>query len=175
MKEVQQSTQENEASLHKLEQKQLDKHVFIAGLPVEPNEDEVLNSLAALYNISIESVDYKYSYKFRLKGPKASSTLSAPSQSKGKIIHQMVIVFKDQQMKTKFMQAKKENGPLLYEQITRTKLPTKEASAVIRCVNRLSKFNLKVRRELLTSKNEKRIFNFQLHNGTFRLKEVIGK
>lgn len=172
VREMQQSTRENEASLHRLEQKQLDTHVFITGFPVKPDEEEVLTSLTKLYGIPTESVDYKYSYEFKskMKGPKASSTPGASNLSR-KVFYQMVIAFKDQQMKNKFMMAKKEKGPINFEQLTRSKLQPKDASATIRCVNRLSKFNLMVQRELLTAKNEQKIFSFQLHNGIFRLKE----
>jgi hypothetical protein len=50
-------TDDNESSLHRLEQKQIDKHIFITGFPVKPDEDEVLDSLVSLYDISRDEID----------------------------------------------------------------------------------------------------------------------
>ena len=171
LKETKESGLETESSVHKIEQKQIDKHIFISGFPSKPDEDEVMSSLLALYEIPETSVDYKYSYQFtpRKSTPKATSTPSTSTQQV-KMFHQMVIAFKDNQSKSKFMKAKKEKGPVAYEQLTKKHLGNDDAKAIIRCVNRLSKFNLKVQREMLTAKNQQKIFNFQLHNGVFRMK-----
>ena len=141
------------------------------GFTTKPDEDEVMSSLLALFEIPETSVDYRYSYQFtpRKVTPNATSTPSTSTQQV-KTYHQMVIAFKDNQSKSKFMQAKKEKGPIAYEQLTKKHLSNDDAKAIIKCVNRLSKFNLKVQRELLTAKNQQKIFNFQLHNGVFRMK-----
>lgn len=130
-----------------------------------------MTSLLALYEIPENSVDYKYSYQFtpRRGTPSAASTPSTSSQE-DKIFYQMVIAFKDNQTKSKFMKAKSEKGPIAYDQLTKKHLSREEAKTTIRCVNRLSKLNLKVQRELLTAKNQQKIFSFQLHNGVFRMK-----
>lgn len=36
------STGDTEASLHRLEQKQVDKDIYISGFPIEPNQDETI-------------------------------------------------------------------------------------------------------------------------------------
>lgn len=173
LQETTESGLDTESSVHKVEQKQIDKHLFMSGFPSNPDEDEVMSSLLELYEIPETSVDYKYSFQFtpRRVTPNATSTPSSSTQQT-KTYHQMVIVFKDNQTKSKFMKAKKEKGPIVFDQLSKKPLSGEEAKTIIRCVNRLSKFNLKVQRELLTAKNQQKIFSFQLYNGVFRLKII---
>lgn len=165
--DMRQATQQNEASIHKIEQKQIDNHVFIAGFPIHPDENEVFESVLRLYEIPPEVVDYKYSYEFTINRPSTST----PTMPRSKKIFQMVVAFKDQQSKINFMKKKKEKGPVKFEQLTKARLNKNEAETTIRIVNRLSKFNLQVQRDLMRLKNENKILKFQLHNGTFRVQE----
>ena len=137
---------QTEGSVHKLEQKQIDKHVFISGFPTKPDEEEVTSSLMALYDISQDNIDFKYSYQFTptKKIPNATSTPSHLNQPATKTYYQMVIAFKDHHTKSSFMKAKREKGPIAYEQLSNKQINADEAKQTIRCVNRLSKFNLKV-------------------------------
>ena len=171
LKEFKETGSETEGSVHKLEQKQIDTHIFISGFPTEPDEKEVTSSLMAFYDIPEDSIDFKYSYKFTPKKiPNATSTPSHMNQRATKTHYQMVIAFKDHQTKSKLMKSKREKGPIAYEQLSNKQMSMDEAKVTIRCVNRLSKFNLKVQRELLTAKNQQHITSFQLHNGLFRMK-----
>lgn len=169
MREMKDSSLEVEAKTHRVEQKLIDRHVFISGFPVKPNKEEVLEKLRTLYEISQESVDTSYCYQFSLR-PKASSTPGA-SRAEPKTIFHMVVEFKDNQGKELFMKNKKEKGPLAFEQLTSQKLKDDDRKSLIRCVNRLSKFNLKVQRELQSAKADQKVFSYQLHNGLFRVKE----
>lgn len=173
VKEIKDTTKENESSLHRLEQKQIDTHIFVSGFPTKPDEDEVLESILNLFDIPKESIDFKYSFSFESK-PRKPNAASSPQSSqavRSVINYQMVVAFKDHRTKSKLMKQRQIKGPLMYEQLTKAKLNPEDAKSTIRCVNRLSKFNLKVQRELLTAKADQRIHSFQLHNGVFRLKE----
>jgi hypothetical protein len=163
------ATLENEATVNKLDQMRLDKHIYITGFPSKPDVEEVSQALMTLHDMTMDSVDLKYTFAFTPRNPKASSTPNG--SNKRKTVHQMVIGFKDHQAKENFMKRKKEKGPIAFEQLTKSPLSSNHAKATIRCVNRLSKFNLKVQWHLMSSKIKGEIFSFQLHNGVFRLKQ----
>jgi hypothetical protein len=160
----------SEETVHKLDQREVDKDIYISGFPVEPNEGEITEALMKMHDIPLNKVDRHYSFSFTVK-PRASSTPKDGGRQRQRSVHQMVIGFKDMETKMKFMKAKKDKGPIALEQLTKAKLKPEDAKAMIRCVNRLSKFNLKVQRHLMTSKVNGDIVGFQLHNGLFRLKE----
>lgn len=165
-------SEQNEASLHRLEQHKVDNDIFISGFPLKPNEDEILESLVKLFDIDKEMIAYKYQYEFMPRrgssnNPAASSTLKQPQR---KAIHHMVVSFKERNAKLDFMAAKKDKGPITYEQLCRDAMSTDDKNTTIRCTHRLSKFNLKVQRELMITKSAGNLASFQLHNGTFRLK-----
>jgi hypothetical protein len=170
MEKMKEKALENEETLHKLDQREVDKDIYISGFPAQPNEEEVTAALMKLHNIPMNKVDRHYSFSFTVK-PRAAST---PMDGRGKrrTVYQMVIGFKDLETKMKFMKNKKDKGPIALEQLTTAKLKQEDAKITIRCVNRLSKFNLKVQRHLMTSKVNGNIVGFQLHNGLFRLKET---
>lgn len=171
VKKMKKAALENEASLHRLEQKQVDKHVYIAGLPEKPDENEMVESLLKIYGMPKDCVDFSYTFQFTAKHDRPNKTSTpGPSSQRSKTSYQMVVAFKDQTSKAKFMREKISKGPLLYKQLTSKQLKTDDAETVIRCVNRLSRFNLMVQRELLGAKNQGEINSFQLHNGAFRLR-----
>lgn len=68
------------------------------------------------------------------------------------------------------MTAKRLKGPLMYQQLSNLPLAPDARDTIIRCTNRLSKFNLWAQKELMATKNNGKLFSFQLHNGTFRVK-----
>lgn len=148
----------------------MDNDVFLSGFPLPPNADKVTTALTTLFKIPEELVDYKYVYEFepRQKYMKKSST---PNQSKArKVFHHMVKSFKERSAKMRFMQEKKKNGPMTYEQLSNDKMTAEQRTTTIRCTNRLSKFNLRAQYVLMTAKNEGKIYAFQLHNGAMRVK-----
>jgi hypothetical protein len=165
-------TLRNEMIVNQLEQGKRDNDIFMSGFPSLPDPNNVLQTMTTLYDIAPDSIAEKFAYEFTPRNPKANST---PSTAKGKkrSYYHMVISFKDTAAKKKFMATKREKGPLMFEQLQIPKSdsmdPTK--TDTIRCTNRLSKFNLKVQRELMKAKHEGKVTSFQLHNGTFRLKE----
>lgn len=158
----------NEASLHKLEQGKLDNDVFLSGFPVKPDHKKVKMALNRLYKIAPEMVDYSYQYEYVVKSK--LQTRSAPNEV-AKQYHHVVISYKEKSIKNDIMKRKKEMGPLKYEQLDPTVNSPADKAAVIRCSNRLSKFNLKAQGHLFKAKNEGKISGFQLHNGVFRVKE----
>jgi hypothetical protein len=166
---VKKEAQESEGILHKIEQARYDQHVFIAGFPEEPDNNEVVGTLTRLYNIPRNSIDFNYSFKFNLKS--RTQEVSHSSNQQSKVIHQMVIGFKDHQSKMNFMKAKQEMGPLEYGQLTTRQLTKENGEATIRFGHRLTKFNLKAQKELHAAKVYGNLHAYQLHNGVFRIKE----
>jgi hypothetical protein len=167
---VESDVKEIEAKANRVEQKQVEKHVFLSGFPVKPKKEEIIEKLFTIYDVPTDSIDFSYGFEFKTR-PKASSTIApGSSESNDKINFQMVIAFKDHQGKEKFMKTKREKGPVMFEQLTTAKLSANERKCAIRIVNRLSKFNLKAQRHLQVAKMNQKIFSYQLHNGLFRLK-----
>lgn len=161
---------EIEASTHKMEQFHVDNDIFLSGFPTKPDCEEVTKSLIALYDIPESQVNFKYQYEFEIKRKFTSSSTPNHVIDK-KVIHHVVIGFKDKFTKSKFMAAKKMKGPLTYEQLNPRERSDEHKTATIKCTNRLSKFNLKVQRELMRAKMENKLHSFQLHYGWFRLKK----
>lgn len=159
-------TDSNEQSLHKLEQSKIDNDIFLSGFPIKPDHIKVKSALANFYNIAPDMIDHSYQYEFILQ-PKATSTPNAIN----KVVHNVVVSFKERNVKFAFMKKKKELGEFLYEQIDSAVKDPKDKAAVIKCSNRLTKFNLLAQRQLFRAKGEGKIHSFQLHNGTFRAKK----
>jgi hypothetical protein len=113
----------------------------MSGFPSLPDPSKVLQTMTTLNDIASDSIAEKFAYEFTPINPEIQK----------RFYFHMVISFKDTAAKKKFMALKREKEPLMFEQLQIPKStstdPTK--TDTIRCTNRLSKFNLKVQRELM--------------------------
>lgn len=159
-----------ETTLHKLEQDKVDNDIFLSGFPNKPNVDGIAMALAERFKIPEQSIVKKYQYELKVKQTRGAGGQETVEQPK--IIHNVVIGFKDNATKVQFMKDKKENGPILYEQLNKNCRQKNDAKTTIKCSNRLTKFNLKAQHLLWQAKTKGKISHFQLHNGTFRMKKT---
>jgi hypothetical protein len=169
------ASEDNSSSVHKLEQFNVDNDVFLSQFPCKPDAEKVTQKLLQFYGISKETVSNTYAYEFKIplknnNKMKQSTPVSSQVQQQYKVVHHMVIGFKDKTAKMNFMKAKKEKGPIKAEQLFDSGIDQDSKMKTISCSNRLSKFNLMVQRVLFDAKAIALIESFQLHNGTFRLK-----
>lgn len=166
------STLANEASLHKLEQHKVDSDLFLSGFSSEPDVEKVTKKLLALHGLPEKCVAYKYAYQFTPTPSKPPISSTSTPEARKKVYHHMVVSFKDKEMKMKILAARRGNGPLKLEQLCDEPVQLdKGKPKTIRCSNRLSKFNLRAQGKLFSAKQEGKIYAFQLHNGTFRVKK----
>jgi hypothetical protein len=157
-----------EFSLHKLEQKNIDNDVFISLIPFSPNAQEITEKLLSLCDVPLDSLKNSYSFAMRpVQKPAANST--ANSQSSRAPKYAMVISFDTVSTKMRFLTNRSKNGPIKWSQVT-TECPQDCLDISLKCMNRLSTFNLKVLRELNIAKGKGAITSFNMHNNLFRVK-----
>lgn len=117
-----------ESSLHKLEQLNIDSDVFISPIPFKPNNNELAKKILELTNTSHESIRQCFSFPIK-QNPAANST---ETNARKKETYAMVIQFKSQHEKMKFIGERKKNGPLKAEQLS-TQCPRNNLNDTVNC------------------------------------------
>jgi hypothetical protein len=157
-----------EFSLHKLEQKNIDNDVFISLIPFSSNAQEIIEKLLSLCDIPLDSLKNSYSFAKRpLQKPTANNT--AHSQLSQAPKYAMVISFDTVNTKMRYLANRSKNGLIKWSQVP-TECPQDCRDISLKCMNRLSTFNLKVLRELNIAKGKGTITSFNMHNNLFRAK-----
>lgn len=144
-----------------IQQSLMDNDIILKGFPSKPDPDIVLNNFVNFYGINKMSI-HEYYHVSYTKHQKVAS-----SQSNEKMLHFIVISFKSKSTKVKVFESKKKKGsPLLKNLIPDSSTP----DILIKCANKLTKFNLYAQRILYKSHQQKIISEYRFHNHLFQIK-----
>lgn len=124
---------------NKTDQQRVDLEVILSGFPVKPNADVAAKKFLELFNASMNDVKSFHHFESRVI---VDSNVS-------KVIHHVVVSFKEKTTKLKFLATKAEKKCLVrFSQVTENLLSQGQRDPSITCQNRLTKFNLNVERQL---------------------------
>lgn len=146
-----------------MQQLYMDKDLILKGFPTKPDPETVVKNFIKHYDLNIGHVR-EYYYVDYSKNTKQNS-----ASSKNRSLHFVVISFKSKSAKVEAFKKKKEKGlPLL-----KNLLPdaTENRDAIIKCSNKLTKFNLHVQHILYKAQEKKIIFEYRYHNYLFQCKQ----
>lgn len=152
---------EYEKSLNLMDQKRVDNDIFLSQFKSKPNDKMIAQNLLQLANIPLDSLVESYSIPL---GRRNKSTPKRENVSYG-----IVVSLKDFSHKKKFLEFKKNSGELKWGQLDPT-IQQQSIDMTIKCANRLSAFNTKVLRTLISAKKTKQIVEFKFQNGLYRCK-----
>lgn len=146
-----------------MQQSQIDNDVILKGFPVKPNVSEVLDNFKNLFNISDDQVRDSFYVSYT-----KSSTVNLQGSTNG-IIHFVVISFKTKSTKIQlFDNIKNHHGPILLHELSKS-LENHE-NLLIKCANRLTKFNLQAQGVLYKALRRNKISEYRYHNLMFQVK-----
>jgi hypothetical protein len=88
------ASEDNSASVHKLEQFNVDNDVFLSQFPCKPDAEKVTQKLLQFYGISKETVSNNYAYEFKIpikniNKVKQSTPVSSKQQQQYKTVHRI--------------------------------------------------------------------------------------
>lgn len=151
-----------ETATNRNEQKKVDNDVFVSFFPKKPDAESTAKNLLSLMQIPTNTLLNAYSFQLR-NTPNANSTPQSSQQSSSKFA--LVLSFTDYNHKVKFLQNRKNLGPIKMSQLINS---TQSANITIRATNRLSTFNLRAVKVLTQAKNDKIVADFKMANGLFK-------
>lgn len=124
---------------NKTDQQRVDLEVILSGFPVKPDVDVAVKKFLELFNASMNDIKSLYHFESRVN----------VSGSVSKVIHHVVVSFKEKSTKLKFLTTKTEKKCLVrFSQLTEQPSSQGQSNPSITCLNRLTKFNLNVERQL---------------------------
>lgn len=155
-------TDRNASQIHYIQQAAMDCDIILKGFPEKPDEKLVVARFLNLFSVDPDSLKSSYyvSYHKQQKSDKDKLTES-------KLLHFVVLSFKTKATKIQIFQSKKKRGPLLLKELVHETSDANQRS-IIRCTNKLSKFNLYVQQLLYKAKTNKIISEFKFHNHLFQ-------
>lgn len=166
--EISTQCSKNSSNVFFIQQAMMETDMILKDFPSKPDPDIVLENFLQIFDLNKDTVREHYHVAYEVNNNKSNDEMPSSSAApKSKILHFVVIKFKSKTTKTDVFNIKKKRGPLFLSEL----LPTMESSkkTVIRCSNKLSKFNLLVQRTLYKAVDEKRVFAYRYHNHLFQV------
>jgi hypothetical protein len=155
--ELEASHQNSLSSNNFLLQDRIDNDLIVRGFPVKPDIKSACENFLECFRLDMSVVESYYYFPYAAKA--------------GKTSHNLIISFKDFNVKMEVLSRKKQLGRLLLKKIQPLMEPP-DHDVFISYSNRLSKFNLHAIYHLNKAKDNKTIFNVRYHNLFFAVKET---
>lgn len=150
-----------------IQQSLMDKEIILKGFPTKPDPEIVVENFVKFFEVDKTAIKEYYHVSYSKNQAEASTTTNQ------KLSHFVVIGFKNKSTKISvFAKKKKKGSPLLKNLIPQSSSP----ETLIKCANKLTKFNLYVQRVLYKVHQQKTIKEYRYHNHLFQIKlEEDGK
>lgn len=158
-------TKSLEKSANLIDQKRVDNDVFVSLFAKKPRADVIAKNLVKIATLPENSIHEAYTIPINAT-PNANSTRNHSNESHAQK-YAVIVSFKDIRDKKKLLSARRDMGPIKLAQLLPNAITDKNST--IKISNRLSAFNLKALKCLLKAKAQKRIHEFKLHNGLFKV------
>jgi hypothetical protein len=149
-------------SLNLLEQKRVDNDVFVSYFTSKPNADDVAKKILSISNTPENAIIDSYSFPITSRNTPTANSTQRQGTKTSKFA--LIMSFRDYRSKRTFLSSRKNCGPLKQSQL----FQSSANDTTIRISNRLSAFNLRTLKGLHQAKDEKKIANFNMHNGLYR-------
>lgn len=171
-------TTKNTTEVNLIQQKYLDNEIILKGFPNKPDVEKIVENFNKTYNIANHEVKESYYVSYTLKPRNKTAS--------GKVVHFVVLKFKEKATKIKIFNKKKVTGPLLLNSLItqpstaeKSKDPTDNTESAnnpkITIANKFTKFNLYVQRKLYKAKSLNIIYDYRYHNCLFQIIENEGE
>jgi hypothetical protein len=138
-------------------QNMIDNDVIVRGFPEKPDSKTVCDNFLRYFGLADTAVRYHYYFSYT-------------SQFSGKTSHNVIVGFKEKEIKMGVIMRKKEVGSLSLLRI-QPNLCAGESDVTLKFSNRLSKFNLYASYHLNKAKSAGQIHSIRYHNLCFSIKE----
>lgn len=154
---------QNSTQINFSQQLAMDNDVILKGFTAKPSVDLVIPNFVALFGLEANQIRESYYVSYERVETKNFSNTK-------KLQHFVVISFKSKATKIKVFKKKVDNGPILQNQLHPDLHLTE--NPVIKCTNKLTKFNLYSQRILYKASTSKPkvISDYRYHNCLFQIK-----
>lgn len=152
----------NSSNILYMQQSLMEKEIILKGFPVKPDLEVVLNKFLEKFTVDRNTIKEYYYVSY------SKNNLQASADSNQKLLHFIVIVFKAKAYKVEVFKKKSKIGKILFKELQPE--ITENRDALIKCSNKLSKFNLFTQRTLYKAQQAEVITEYRFHNNFFQVK-----
>lgn len=152
----------NASNILYIQQTLMEKEVILKGFPVKPDLETVLDNFLVKFAVNREAVKEYYYVSYSRNNFHASANIEQ------KLLHFIVISFKTKLHKVEIFKKKAKIGKILFKELQPE--ITENRDSLIKCTNKLSKFNLYTQRVLYKAQNAEIITEYRFHNNFFQVK-----
>lgn len=133
---------------NKIDQQRVDLDVVLSGFHSKPDVSVTVEKFVKLFNLTIKDVKSFYHYE---------------NKAAAKNFHHVAISFKEKSAQMKVLKEKSEmKSPIRLNQLMATPLRAEDKNPIITCLPSLSRFNLKIQKQLSGLKSHGVISEFQM-------------
>lgn len=156
---VTQQVDHNSSQTLYMQQLFMDKDIILKGFPTKPDPDIVLKNFVEHFDLNLGQIREHYYVNY---------TKHKTGNSNDRSLHFVVISFKSKSTKVEVFKKKKAKGSLLLKNV----LPddSTNANTIIKCSNKLTKFNLYVQHIMYKAQEMEKIAEYKYHNYLFQYK-----
>lgn len=164
-KSLERQADHNTSNILYIQQQLLSKEIILKNFPTKPDPDTVIKNFCDVFAIDLRCIkEYYYvSYTRTQQTQQAGS-----SAQNSKLLHFVVIAFKTKSMKVDVFKKKSKRGSLVLKELLPDTTDNKET--IIKCTNKLTKFNLYAQKVLYKALDLKLIHQYRFHNNLFQIK-----